>query len=69
MAKRVRTAPPPKPSSSEEYMKVPEDAAEKLSDFLNALDEWGVEDNLERARVILDFQRDGYDLSEYEVEE
>jgi len=66
MEKRVRTAPPPKPTLNEE---VPEDAAEKLSDFLNALDEWGAEDNLERAKAILDFQRDGYDISEYETEE
>ncbi|UXT47808.1 hypothetical protein FY136_00580 [Agrobacterium tumefaciens] len=38
---------------------------EKLSLFLDALDEWGCEDNLERAKEILDFQRCGYDLSEY----
>jgi hypothetical protein len=39
--------------------------AQKLADFLDALDEWGCEDNLERAKQILDFQRSGYDLSEY----
>lgn len=36
-----------------------------LSSFLDALDEWGVEDNQERAKAILEFQRHGYDLSEY----
>lgn len=39
---------------------------QKLSDFLDALDEWGCDDNLERAKQILEFQRQGYDLSEYE---
>jgi hypothetical protein len=39
---------------------------EKLSEFLDALDEWGCDDNLARARHILEFQRHGYDLSEYE---
>lgn len=38
---------------------------EKLANFLDALDEWGCDDNLERAKQILDFQRSGYDLSEY----
>lgn len=38
---------------------------QKLSDLLDALDEWGCEDNLKRATAILDFQRCGYDLSEY----
>lgn len=39
---------------------------QKLAHFLDALDEWGCEDNLERAKQILEFQRHGYDLSEYE---
>ena len=39
---------------------------EKLAEFLTALDEWECNDNLERAKQILDFQRNGYDLSEYE---
>ena len=38
---------------------------QKLAVFLAALDEWGCEDNAERAAAILDFQRCGYDLSEY----
>ncbi|MGV2049052.1 hypothetical protein ACQZ48_03095 [Agrobacterium sp. 22-209-1] len=38
---------------------------QKLADFLDALDEWGCNDNLERAKEILDFQRCGCDLSEY----
>lgn len=38
---------------------------QKLADFLEALDERGCEDNLEYAKAILDFQRCGYDLSEY----
>jgi hypothetical protein len=39
--------------------------AQNLADFLDALDEWGCDDNLDRAKQILDFQRCGYDLSEY----
>lgn len=39
---------------------------QKLAAFLDALDEWGCDDNLERAKHILEFQRQGYDLSEYE---
>lgn len=39
---------------------------DKLASFLDALDEWGCEDNLERAKQIIEFQRTGYDLSEYE---
>lgn len=39
---------------------------QKLADFLEALDEWGCEDNLERAKHILEFQRHCYDLSEYD---
>lgn len=39
---------------------------QKLADFLDALDEWGCEDNLDRAKHILEFQRHGYDLSEYD---
>lgn len=42
------------------------DLAEKLAAFLDALDEWGCDDNLKRAEQILEFQRHGYDLSEYE---
>jgi hypothetical protein len=41
---------------------------EKLAHFLDALDEWGCDDNLERAKAILEFQRCGYDLEEYLVE-
>ena len=37
-----------------------------LSDFLDALDEWGCEDSLERAEAIIAFIDSGYDLSEYE---
>ena len=36
-----------------------------LSSFLDALEEWGLEDNVSKAKHILDFQRCGYDLSEY----
>jgi len=39
---------------------------EKLSLFLDALDEWGCEDNDARAREIADFIAGGFDLSEYE---
>jgi len=39
---------------------------QKLAAFLDALDEWGCDDNLDRATQILEFQRHGYDLSEYE---
>lgn len=39
---------------------------EKLSLFLDALDEWGCEDNDERAKGIADFIASGFDLSEYE---
>lgn len=38
--------------------------AQALSLFLEALDEWGCEDNDERARIILDFPAE--DLSAYE---
>lgn len=38
---------------------------QKLSLFLDALDTWDCDDNTERAKAILDFQRCGYDLSEY----
>jgi hypothetical protein len=38
---------------------------QKLASFLDALDEWGCDDNLDRAEHILEFQRHGYDLSEY----
>ena len=42
-----------------------DDFAEALEAFLDALDEWDCTDNAERAKEILDFQRCGYDLSEY----
>jgi len=42
---------------------------QKLWGFLDALDEWGCDDNLERAKQILDFQRNGYDLEEYLLEQ
>jgi len=38
---------------------------EKLFAFLEALDEWGCEDNAERASAILDFIASGYDLNAY----
>jgi len=39
---------------------------EKLSLFLDALDEWGCDDNDARAKAIADFIAGGFDLSEYE---
>lgn len=39
---------------------------ELLSDFLDALDEWGCEDNTARAEHIAAFIADGFDLSAYE---
>ena len=41
------------------------DFAEALTSFLDALDDWGVKENDQRAKAILDFQRTGYDLAEY----
>ena len=41
------------------------DFKDSLTAFLDALDEWGVTENDERAKAILDFQRCGYDLAEY----
>lgn len=43
----------------------PADYQEKLSGFLDALDEWGCDDNGERAEHIIEFQRTGYDLDAY----
>ncbi len=43
----------------------PDDYREKLSSFLDALDEWGCDDNGERAEHIIEFQRTGYDLDAY----
>lgn len=43
-----------------------ENLEQKLADFLDALDAWDCDDNLERAKHILEFQRQGYDLSGYE---
>lgn len=37
-----------------------------LTVFLGALDEWGCDDNEERARLIIRFLDGGCDLSEYE---
>lgn len=46
------------------------DEAEKLSAFLGALEEWGCVDHFDIAKHILEFQKSGYDLSEYmETEE
>lgn len=39
--------------------------AEALSIFLDALDEWGCEDNDERAAAIIEFLDGGCDLSAY----
>lgn len=41
---------------------------ELLSVFLDALDEWGCDDNLERANSIADFIAGGFDLTAYEAE-
>ena len=41
------------------------DIEQALSDFLDALDAWGCDDNFERAKQILEFQRNGYCLAEY----
>lgn len=46
----------------------PADYQDKLSSFLDALDEWGCEDNIERAEQLIEFQRTGYDLDAYLVE-
>lgn len=44
--------------------------AEKLSVFIGALEEWGCGDHFDIANHIIEFQRSGYDLSEYmETEE
>lgn len=43
----------------------PPNATDKLSAFLDALEEWGCEDNEKRAEEILAFQRGGYDLTAY----
>lgn len=45
------------------------DNVEKLAAFLDALGEWGCQDNFERSKQIIDFQKTGYDLSEYVDEE
>lgn len=66
-AKRALLAtvvPPP----ARPRIQAPSDFEEKLSDFLEALDEWGCDDNAERAQQILEFQRTGYDLDAYLVE-
>lgn len=39
-----------------------------LADFLEALDEWGCDDNLMRASQIADFIAGGFDLTAYEEE-
>lgn len=44
------------------------DQLNKLSAFLEALDEWGCVDNQDRAKEILEFQKGGYDLSAYREE-
>jgi hypothetical protein len=41
------------------------DIEQALADFLDALDAWGCDDNLDRAKQILEFQRQGYCLAEY----
>lgn len=41
---------------------------ELLSHFLDALDEWGCDDNLQRASEIADFIAGGFDLTAYEEE-
>lgn len=40
--------------------------ADKLARFLDALDEWGCDENEKRAAEIVQFIDSGYDLSEYE---
>jgi hypothetical protein len=52
---------------------IPEDKNEKyaaanIAIFLDALDEWGCDDNEERAKAIIEFQKSGYDLSAYREE-
>lgn len=59
------TEPPPAPQTT---VMAPADYEQKLSEFLDALDEWGCEDNTERAEQIIEFQRTGYDLDAYLVE-
>lgn len=39
---------------------------ELLSHFLEALDEWGCDDNMDRANHIADFIAGGFDLTAYE---
>lgn len=56
------------PSPQTKSVMAPADYQEKLSDFLDALDEWGCDDNDERAEQIIEFQRTGYDLDAYRVE-
>ena len=41
------------------------DQVAAISTFLDALDEWGCEDNDERAEQIAAFIAGGFDLSEY----
>ena len=39
---------------------------EMLADFMDAMDEWGCDDNQSRAQSIADFIASGFDLTEYE---
>lgn len=48
--------------------RAPDDFEQKLSAFIDALDEWGCSDNAARAKEILQFQRAGYDLDSYLVD-
>lgn len=44
----------------------PTECTERLSMFLDALDEWGCSSNDERAKEIMKFLSSGADLSNYE---
>ncbi len=43
------------------------DCTTALHHFLDALDEWGCDDNEERASAIIEFLDGGCDLSQYEA--
>lgn len=64
-AKNLTAESPPVPRLG---VIAPDGFEQKLGDFLDALDEWGCQDNAERAQAILEFQRTGYDLDAYLVE-
>lgn len=51
---------------SDAPVKLTPDQVTRLSHYLDALDEWGCEDNEERAKELAEFMAGGFDLSSYE---